>query len=87
MVVATILTDAPIGEQVVSAPSLFTIRRVGALVHATLSGPIGRFVRRITLRELIQRTSDFAAYAALFLAALRCNGRTILRSAAPECQS
>ena len=50
-------------------------------------GPIGRFVRTIPLRRNNQRTLAVSCHPTHFLVGLRCNGRAILRSAAPECQS
>ncbi len=48
-----------------------------------LEGPIGRFLRKTTLRKNIVRTSQVPGA----LAGLMCSGRAIMRSAAPECQS
>ena len=52
-----------------------------------VSGPIGRFVRRIPLRRNNERTLAILHHPAHFLVALRFNGREISGSAAPECQS
>lgn len=59
-------------------------RRRGYFVEP---GPIGRFVHKIPLRRNNVGTFIFSPNLGHFLAVLRCNGRAILRSSAPECQS
>jgi hypothetical protein len=77
------------GGQTCNVSKLDVLALAGDLCNRLLhvNGPIGRFVRRIPLRRNNQRTLAVSRHPIHFLVVLMCNGRAILRSAAPECQS